>query len=447
MNDTGAHTVMNAVHQSLGATSDLMRQHIQGFGTTYQLMYLDTVVDEKLIQDRLLEPFYKMQQQGTYRTYLQSIALPVADMNAEIVTRKLLEGFAAIAFDTIYLIDVRKHWEAKPLEAAIEKVIQGPQTGFSESLPLNIGILRTHYPQPTLQVESFKVGKLSQTPIVIAYDRRMTDPKLLDKVRQAITSVNVDVVQGIGQLQSAMNCQKYSLFPKMLLTERPDRAVHSVAQGKIVLLGEGFPFGAILPVVFYDFISSMEDTYQSYWVSRFLVALRYFGLFISVSLPALYVGVTAFNPEIFRVQLALSIAGSRVSVPYPAFIEVLFMLVMMELLTEASIRLPKTIGSTATTVGGLILGQAATEAGLVSNIMIIIVSVVAISNFVIPINTMSFSIRVIKYVILTLTIMFGMIGLIFGLLGIVAYLIQLESFGQPYFKLYIKDTYKHKRSA
>ncbi|GAA3328943.1 hypothetical protein GCM10020331_074960 [Ectobacillus funiculus] len=157
---------------------------------------------------------------------------------------------------------------------------------------------------------------------------------------------------------------------------------------------------------FYDFMNSMEDNYRSYWITKSTKILRYTGLLISLILPGTYVAVTSFNPEIFRVQLALSVAGSRVGVPYPSYLEVLFLLLIMELLIEASIRLPKSISGTATTVGGLILGTAATEAALASNIMIIIVSAVAISNFAIPINEMSFAIRVTKILAIVLCVCF-----------------------------------------
>jgi hypothetical protein len=261
----------------------------------------------------------------------------------------------------------------------------------------------------------------------------------LQQVKQSLGDIKLDVLQASGQLGNKLSRQKYMLFPTILVTERPDRITFNLAKGKMVILVEGTPFALIVPSVFYDFMSSMEDTYQPFWISQFLTSLRYIGLLISIVLPALYIGITAFNPEIVRVQLALSIAGSRVGVPFPAFIEVMFMLLMMELLTEASIRLPKSIGPTATTVGGLILGQAATEAGLVSNIMIIIVASVAISNFVIPINTMSFAMRVVKYILLLFSVFFGIVGLVMGCIALIVYLAHLDCFGQPYLKLFISE--------
>jgi spore germination protein len=180
-------------------------------------------------------------------------------------------------------------------------------------------------------------------------------------------------------------------------------------------------------------MSAVDDHYLLPIPALFLIVLRYTALFISVVLPATYVAFTAYNPEIYRVQLALSIAGSRSSVPYPAFIEVLFMLIMMEFLIEASVRLPKTVGQAAATVGGLILGQAATQAALVSNIMIIIVAAVAISNFVLPITSMGLTVRVAKYFLLFMTIFFGTYGLLIGLFILIDYTFLLESFSQPFF--------------
>ncbi|MEK8132032.1 spore germination protein [Paenibacillus filicis] len=428
----------NELVHALGTPADLVTNEIHVRGFSAKLLYFSSICDEQKIHDMLLSRFFQVSDLDEFTAYLQAISSPAFPSGQKNMAQQVLQGAVAVECGAIYLIDFGKHENSQPLEASMEKVIQGPQNAFSENLLTNISLLRSRYPQASLTIELYQIGRLTQTPIAMVYDRDQIAAETLRQTRKALDAVENDALQGLGQLQNRMTRTKRSLFPTVLITERPDRAVYNIAQGKIALLDQGTPFVLVVPAVFYDFISSMEDLYHSYWISRFLVTLRYIGLLISVTLPALYVGVTAFNPELFRVQLALSIAGSRVSVPYPAFLEVLFMLLMMELLTEASVRLPKTIGSTATTVGGLILGQAATEAGLVSNIMIIIVAAVAISNFVIPINAMSFAMRVVKYIILGLTIVLGLIGLILGMLGLIAYLIYLDSFGQPYFRLFGK---------
>jgi hypothetical protein len=216
--------------------------------------------------------------------------------------------------------------------------------------------------------------------------------------------------------------------------------VFNLAEGKIAVMLDTTGFAILLPVIFNDFFVAMDDKIQLPFIGRFLKLLRVIGVVMTLWLPALYVAFASYNPEFVRVQIALLIAGSRATVPYPSFVEVLIMLIMMEFLTEASLRLPRAIGPTATTVGGLILGQAATEAGLVGNIMIILVSVVAISNFMIPLNMMSFSIRVLKYFFVIAAAMIGLVGVVVCLVGFTMYLCSQRSFGQPYFKMFFIDS-------
>ncbi|KGX88071.1 spore germination protein GerA [Pontibacillus marinus BH030004 = DSM 16465] len=318
----------------------------------------------------------------------------------------------------------------------------GPQTGFSEDIDININLIRHRYHNNGLKIKD--VSPKDQTTkmrLKILYDDNKVAPDLLDKLYEEMQSIQKDkFFQTAEELNQRIIEKNKNIFPTIMISERPDRIAYNIYKGKVVVLVEGSPFALIIPSTFMDFFSSMSDFYQPYWVSRFLKILRYLGLAISTTLPAAYVGFTSYNPELFKVELALSIAGSRAPVPYPSFVEVFLMLIMMEMLTEASIRLPKTIGPTATTVGGLILGQAATEAGLVSNIMIIIVASVAISNFVIPINQMSFAMRLEKYYLLLLTAVTGLIGLIVGLMSIILYLTHLSSMGNPYFKLTFSET-------
>ncbi|MGG3806531.1 spore germination protein [Metabacillus fastidiosus] len=428
--------------EQLGSSQDVVMKEIKAEDKKGEILYIRSLCDESKLQNFLYKPFYETNKKQ-FEHYLDSLPNNEDELTKEKLLKDIMQGSIILFInDYIYTVEAKKVINNTIGEATIETVIQGPQNGLSEVVETNINLIRHRYPQASLQLEQTNIGKLSQTKVAIMYDKDVADEKLIKEVKKQLSKVEVDVLQSVSQLHKQMTNRKRSLFPTMMITERPDRIVHNLAQGKIVIIIEGSPFSLIAPAVFYDFMSSMEEVYQLYWISRFIIVLRYIGLFISIILPALYIGIIAFNPEIFRVQLALSIAGSRLGVPYPAFLEVLFMLLMMELLTEASVRLPKQIGSTATTVGGLILGQAAVEASLISSVMIIIVGAVAIANFVIPINSMSFAMRVVKYVLLGLTVFFGMIGLVFGVIGLVIYIANLESFGQPYLKLFFQSRSK-----
>ncbi|QDP41769.1 spore germination protein [Radiobacillus deserti] len=422
--------------QQLGSSQDVTLKNLNHADNNVDILYITSVTDGKILQDTVILPFYRTNESG-YKTYLQSLPNQEQPKKREDLLSQVLQGYVAIfTGNQTFIIDVQKLLNTTSGNATVETVIQGPQKALSESIDTNHNMVRRRYPQASLRLIHMKVGSLSQTKVTMAYDENIANMDIVERVKDSLRTIEVDVVQAAGQLHRAINKKQRTLFPTMMITERPDRIAYNLAVGKVIILIDGTPFALIAPSVFYDFMASMEDVYHTYWTSKFIILLRYFGLAVSLLLPGLYVGLTAFNTEVVRFQLALSIAGSRIGVPYPAYLEVLAMLFMMEMLIEASVRLPKSIGQTATTVGGLILGQAAVEAGLVSNVMIIIVSAVAISNFVIPINAMAFSMRVAKYIILALTTFFGMVGLVIGSIGLIGYLTSLESFGHPYLKVF-----------
>jgi hypothetical protein len=429
-------TVKMSLKDRLQQAEDIVYKELHTKEKYIEALYIKTISDESVLYDKLIKPFFEIEHPGQFLAYLQSNPKIKPFENEQQTLDELLHGVAILFYqEFIFLFDNKVDHNKQVLDTTVETTVQGPQSGFSESLPVNLGLIRQRYPQSELSVESMSVGTISRTKVMILHDTRFIDQNTLNRIKNFLSSVDVQMFQTGEQLLDIIKKSNRALFPVMLVTERPDRVAVNLANGKVIILVHGSPFAVILPTVMKDFMSSMEDIYESYWTVSFLKILRYIGLLISIVLPGLYVAVASYNPELFRVQLALSIAGSRAGVPYPSFFEVLFMLFFMEMLTEASIRLPKAIGPTATTVGGLILGQAATEAGLVSNIMIIIVSAVAISNFVVPINSFSISIRVMKYIVLAFSTIFGLVGCVLGLLMIIAYMIRLDSFGEPFLTL------------
>ncbi|MFC0210915.1 spore germination protein [Paenibacillus chartarius] len=430
------NSTIDWICSKLSEASDIVISSIRNEQMEGRILYIRTVCDETKLQKLIIDPLGKFPDFPSYARHLLSLPGVQLPFSNEETLNQVLKGCVLIAIEShTYLLDMKDIQNAQVSETNVESTFLGPKLALSEDVSINIGLIRLRYPRPSLSVQEMTVGKLSCTRMVIMYDDDFVNREALQRVREALASVDLNLVQSASQLMLAINGSKRSAFPKGMVTERPDRIVYNLAVGKIAVLLQGTPFAVIVPTVLFDFMSSMDDVYENYAISRFLVLLRYIGLLFSLTLASFYVVVTSFNPEILRVQLALSIAGSRAPVPYPSYVEVLFMLIMMELLTEASVRLPKTVGSTATTVGGLILGQAATQAGLVSNIMIIIVAAVAISNFVVPIIPMGFGMRVAKYFILLLSSMFGFMGLLVGLVFLVVYIAMIDSFGTPYLQI------------
>ncbi|MBD2870499.1 spore germination protein [Paenibacillus arenilitoris] len=414
---------------------DLKLASLQNSGMSLEIAYIAPLCDEKKINDFIIVPFtrneYPFKQQLDTNPEYRSVE------DAAKWQELLLRGSVLLqAGSHVYSFDASRIISNEASPTQVESAIQGPQLALSEDLKNSLNLIRSMYPSPDLSVGEHTIGSISKTPIMAVFDQRRVDPTVLDNVRSKLTTIDVEMVHAVGELEKLLVGKRKHLFPTSLITERPDRITKAISQGKIVVLLKGSMFALILPATFFDFMHAAEDNYEAYWMTRFLIFLRYASIVLTITLPALYISVVSYNPELFRVQLAFSIAGSRSAVPYPSFIEVFIMLFMIEMLVEASIRLPRYIGSTATTVGGLILGQAAQQAGLVSSIMIIVTSVVAISNFVIPVNSLSFAVRFLKYPLIAISIFFGVAGVAVGLFVYITYLCNLRSFGKPYFRVF-----------
>lgn len=409
------------------------------------LFYIKPLIDQQLLQKLLIKPLFEMASENQFKLYLQALPQFQEMTSKEQAQLEVMNGNVLVFIQNeFYLIDTKLSTNNQVNETSVETTIHGSQLALSDNLATNINIIHSNYHQASLCVEYFIKGEVNQHKVAVIYDKEKVKSDVLETIRERLKHVDKQLVTSTTQLNNFLNDKRFSLFPQMIMTERPDRIVYNIAGGKVILLVDGNPQSLATPAVFFDFMTTMEDNYHTFMIAVFLKILRYTGLFISLLLPGLYVGITSFAPEVFRTELALTIAGSRVGVPFSSFIEVLFMLFFMELLLEASIRLPKAVSATATTVGGLILGTAVTEASLASNIMVIIVSAVAISTFVIPVNEMAFSIRVVRLLFILITSIFGLAGLTLGFFVLIMYLVSLDSFGEPYLQLYASPKTKTK---
>ncbi|WP_308638709.1 spore germination protein [Paenibacillus silvisoli] len=428
--------MLNRIGTLFAESRDLMMNRLQNDTLIIEIAFIATLCDESKVSDFILTPFTKQEHPFDELVTTNPVFKRLEDPAKWADT--LLDGFVLLQVNgVVYKLDAARIIRNENPQTMVETVITGPQIALSEDLIDSINIIRSRYPNPDLAVEERTVGTMSKTRVCILFDKRRVDASVLTMVREKLDRISSPMIMASGELSRSLG-DRYRLFPSMMVTERPDRVCTGIYGGKIVLLLQGSMFALILPATFFDFMNAVDDHYDSFWMTRCLLALRYLAVILTISLPALYVAIVSYNPELFRVQLTFSIAGSRSGVPYPSFIEVIIMLFMIESLIEASVRLPKYIGSTATTVGGLILGQAAQQAGLVSSIMIIVTSVVAISNFVIPVNNMSGAIRFLKYPLLIPAIFFGVSGVTVGLLCYLVYLADLRSFGKPYFRIFSK---------
>ncbi|WP_339243835.1 spore germination protein [Paenibacillus sp. FSL F4-0243] len=412
------------------------------------LLYIKSVTDSQTLSRHVITPFYEMGDTNAYLDYITTYPGTEEETTKEIAIDLLLSGYVLLSInDVICFFDAMSTESSGVSETSAESISQGPSDALTEDIAVNLNMIRRRYQSTNLKMETMIIGDVSKTKVAILYDISRVDHNVLAELREKMNTLKVDILQATGELEKFISSDKLRVLPKSIITERPDRVVFNLSEGKVAILLDTTGYAIVLPSIFNDFFTSMDDKIQFPIVGRFLKLLRIIGVCMTLWLPAIYVTLTSYNPEIIRVQVALLISGSRATVPYPSFVEVLLMLMMMEFLTEASLRLPKAIGPTATTVGGLILGQAATAAGLVGNIMIILVSAVAISNFLIPLNMMSLSIRVLKYIFLIAAAVLGMVGVVVCVVGFAMYLCNQRSFGQPYFRLFFLDNLGKKKGG
>ncbi|MBQ1398330.1 MAG: spore germination protein [Clostridia bacterium] len=310
--------------------------------------------------------------------------------------------------------------------------VVGPHEGFTENLRTNTALIRRRISDPNFTIETLQVGLRSHTAVALCYINGVTNPSLVNTLRDSIQSVTVDLINDAGELAQMIEQYPLSPLPQIDGTEKPDAAAAEICQGRAAVIVNGSPYVLLTPATMSSMMQVTEDRYQRWTYSSFLKILRWIAFLISITAPSLYVAIVAYNPGLLPVDLLLLTAANRINVPFSAVTEVVIMEFFIELLREASIRLPGRISSAMSIVGGLIVGDAAIRAGLVSPLLIIIIGLTSLTSFVIPSYELASSLRLVKYFLLALSAVFGIFGLTVGLVLFVSQLCALYSYGTEF---------------
>jgi spore germination protein len=348
---------------------------------------------------------------------------------------KILSG------ETVLLIDgcskaimlSSRGWPMRGIqEPSAETLIRGARDGFNETMKVNITLIRRRIRDPKLKVKYMQVGSRSKTDISIIYIEDIVNKTVLETVEKRIKNIDIDAVLESSYIEEMIEDDIYSPFPQIENTERPDAAASALLEGRVVITVDNTPSVLIAPAIFVSFMQSSEDYYERWMPSCVTRMIRYLALPIVMLLPALYVAVTQYHPNLLPTQLALYVAASRANVPFPPYFEALLMELVMELVREASLRITSPVGSTIGLVGGLVIGQSSVEAGLITPMAVIIVALTAISSFAIPSYNFSTSLRMIRFGFIVLASIFGLFGISIGLCLLIIHLCTLKSCGVPY---------------
>ncbi|MDF2959328.1 MAG: GerA spore germination protein [Paenibacillus sp.] len=313
-----------------------------------------------------------------------------------------------------------------------EYSVIGPKVGFVENIDTNMTLLRRGLVTEKLIFEEHIVGSISKTRIVIAYMEGITNLQHVNTARQRLLDLDYDVVFETSLLEQLITDNSNSPFPLFLSSERLDRIMYSLLNGEVALLCDGSPIIITGPVSLFNFIISPEDYYLPWIMGSFFRLIRYFGIVYSILATSFYVAILTFHYTVIPRDLLGPIIESRINVPFPPVLEVLFLEITIELLREAGSRLPTKVSQTLGIVGGIILGQAAVQAGLTSNILLIIVSLSALASFTTPIFKISNTIRFLRFPLIVLASLCGGLGIMIGLMFILGHLLRLKSLGTPY---------------
>ncbi|WP_078596250.1 spore germination protein [Evansella clarkii] len=413
-------------------TQDLKKQSLFLGNRKALLIYIETLIDndklyEKLSDMSLIE--IESRQSKNLMYALRSLDSINESFNA------LLEGKCLLFIEedeNLYEFEIKKTHDRSIEEPMNEKVVRGDHEGFIENLNTNINLIRNRIKNKNLVVRYYTLGSEAQTKIAIVFHNKIVNEHILKEVERRITSIDTDLIINPGFTEEFIEDNAYSLFPQMLNTERVDRAVANIMEGRIALLSDGAPDAIILPINFFAFFQS-PDEYNSRWITgSFFRVLRMISLLIAVTLPSIYISIISFHSEIIPTELVLAIKSSVEEIPYPPLIEALLVELTIEIIREAGIRLPTPIGQTIGIVGGLVIGDAIVRAGLVSNVMIIVVALTAVSSFVVPSYDMSNTIRLLRFPAMFFAATLGFYGMVIYFTLVLIHLCKLESFGTPY---------------
>ncbi|WP_019155298.1 spore germination protein [Robertmurraya massiliosenegalensis] len=379
--------------------------------------------------------------------YFPTLAFEYADTFHRVVWH-VLNGFAVIMVEgqgkalSLEIGNIEKRAITEP---STQTIIRGPKEAFTEDINTNISLIRKRIKNPYLTFEGFYIGRDTKTTVGIGYVSTIANADILAEVRQRIKKIDVGGILDSGNIEELIVDKSFTPFPLVFNTERPDSICGHLLEGKIALIVDGSPFVLAVPSVLTDFFQSSEDYYQPFLMSSFIRIIRYMSFMIALVLPSLYVALSTFHQELMPTQLLISIQAQREGVPFPAVIEIFMMELTFEIMREAGVRMPRAVGQTVSIVGALVIGQAAVEAGLVSNVLVIIVAFTAIASFVSPIYNFSISTRLLRFVLILCAAIFGLYGVLLFLIIMVIHLVSLRSLGVPYlapvapFKLFDQD--------
>ena len=438
--------------------SDFISRKFQLCGTiTAEALFISTIVDTDKINRDIIRPLQEKRQdpitdftpltldkkqERRKKDFLQwlldDVLYHCAGETAEemqSVINALLRGKTVIFIDgaeEALLLDTYKPEKRGIEQPETERVVRGPREGFIEQIQTNIYLLRYRLPVPEFRVEPMVAGNATKTKISVCYLDNLASKELVNEVKRRVNDICIDRILDAGYIEQLIQDNPRSPFPQIQNTERPDKAVGNLLEGRVVILVDGSPFALIVPAIFNQFYHTSEDYNDRWLVASLVRIIRFVALIFALTFSSFYITILSFHPELIPAKFVVAASSGRAGVPFPVVVEVLVMEVSMEILREATVRMPQQVGGALSIVGVLVIGQAAVMAGFVSPITVVIIAMSTIGSFATPSYNAATAFRMLRFPLIILSGMFGLLGLSVGLMFIINHMLSLRSFGIPY---------------
>ncbi|WP_127495503.1 spore germination protein [Paenibacillus glycanilyticus] len=425
---------LEALKQRLALMEDaeiIDRETTNGLRLTF--IYLETLIDQERLNESILEPVVRSFQSSVEKS------LTTVKMNR---LSNLEQALQYLMMGSVLVHDSSSaRWHAIMLPNSLTRSIEtsetetimfGPKDSFSEQLEQNILLIRRRLPLTALKTERFSVGSLTQTTVVLMYIDGLINPEFVTIAKKKLSSIDFDIFLDSSHIAAFMEDHYHSIFPQYLQTDRPDSCAYALGIGKLVILVNNTPFALIAPITLFHLFQSPEDYINRWLVASFLRPLRYLSFLLSITLIPLYVALTTHHYQMLPLQILYVFIESRSKLPLSPFWEAFFILITLEIMKEASLRMPTKTSQNLGVIGGIVIGQAAVEAGFASKVLIVLAGISAISNFLVPNYLVTKSSLLLQFMFLILSSYLGVPGILLGLVGMIAHLNGLTSLKQPY---------------
>ena len=438
---------INELKKKVSPSNDYVFKKIKIDGKTIFLIFNDVLTDGGSIDENILRKLVLLN-----RKELKHIENYLPIRNIKIIKNEEIlyyvnNGYLVIVTNKIYACEVKAKLDRGINMVDGELTIAGPKDSFTENFNSNLGLIRKRIKSSNLKIIDLEIGRSSKTKVGILYVEDIVKEEIPSRIMEVLNRIDIDGIIDSSYLKTALEGQK-SYFPTIMMSERPDKSSMALLEGKVVIIVDMSPYALILPSFFIDFFHTTDDYYQKSFNTTFIRIIRLLAFFIAIFTPALYISVTTRNYNLIPLDLLLMLKAGRTFVPFPAYIEALFMIVCFEILKESDLRMSYTSGSSISILGGLILGDAAVSAGIVSPIMIIVIAISSIAGLIFSSVELENAIRIYKIFLLILGTVWGIYGVSIGAIYIAYKLLTLKMFGIPYLVPFIpleknelKDTF------